>query len=266
MTSPIKFGTDGWRGIIADDFTFANVARCSQGLADYLRVEGTAGDGLVVGYDTRFASREFAETVAAVIAGNGIAVRLCREPAPTPVVSHEVVRSGAAGGVVITSSHNPAVWSGFKFKSAQGGSASQAMTDTLELCIESARPPRTLALDAARDAGLLEDIDPAPAYRESIAGLVNLDAIRAAGLTVIVDAMHGAGAGFIPGMLKGGTTAVTELRSEVNPSFPGMAQPEPIAHNLVELCRRARKMARRPAWRWTATPTASVWWTRTGGS
>ena len=238
MTSPIKFGTDGWRGIIADDFTFSNVARCSQGLADYLRVEGTASDGLVVGYDTRFASREFAETVASVIAGNDIAVRLCKEPAPTPVVSHQVVHSGAAGGVVITSSHNPAAWSGFKFKSAQGGSASQSMTDVLELCIDSARPPRTLPLDTARDAGLLEDIDPAPAYRESITGLVNLDAIRAAGLSVIVDAMHGAGAGFIPGMLKGGTTTVTELRSEVNPSFPGMAQPEPIAHNLGELCRR----------------------------
>ena len=238
MTSPIKFGTDGWRGIIADDFTFASVACCSQGLADYLRIEGTAGDGLVVGYDTRFASREFAETVASVIAGNGIAVRLCKGTAPTPVISHEVVHSSAAGGVVITSSHNPASWSGFKFKSAQGGSASQAMTDALELCIDSARPPRMMALDAARDAGLLEDIDPAPAYRESIAYLVNLDAIREAGLAVIVDAMHGAGAGFIPGMLKGGTTMVTELRSEVNPSFPGMAQPEPIAHNLVELCHR----------------------------
>jgi phosphomannomutase len=238
MASPIKFGTDGWRGIIADDFTFANVARCSQGLADYLRVDGSAGSGLVVGYDTRFASREFAETVASVIAGNGIAVRLCREPAPTPVVSHQVVHSGAAGGVVITSSHNPAAWSGFKFKSAQGGSASQAMTDVLELCIESARPPRTMPLDVARDAGLVEDIDPAPAYRESIAGLVNLDVIAAAGLDVIVDAMHGAGAGFIPGMLKGGTTTVTELRAEVNPSFPGMAQPEPIAHNLPEVCRR----------------------------
>ncbi len=239
MTSPIKFGTDGWRGIIADDFTFANVARCSQGLADYLRIEGSAGDGLVVGYDTRFASREFAETVASVIAGNGIAVSLCCEPAPTPVVSHQVVHRGAAGGVVITSSHNPAAWSGFKFKSAQGGSASQSMTDTLELCIQSARPPRALPLDAARDAGLVADIDPVPAYRESIAGLVNLDAIRAAGLNVLVDAMHGAGAGFIPEMLKGGTTTVTELRAEVNPSFPGMAQPEPIAHNLSELCRRA---------------------------
>ena len=238
MPSPIKFGTDGWRGIIADDFTFANVARCSQGLADYLRIDGAAGAGLVVGYDTRFASREFAETVAAVIAGNGIAVKLCREPAPTPVVSHQVAHSGAAGGVVITSSHNPAAWSGFKFKSAQGGSASQTVTDTLELCIASARSPRSMALDAARDAGLLADIDPAPAYRDAIAGLVNLDAIRAAGLDVLVDAMHGAGAGFIPGMLQGGTTTVTELRSEVNPSFPGMAQPEPIAHNLSELCRR----------------------------
>ena len=150
MASPIKFGTDGWRGIIADDFTFANVARCSQGLADYLRVDGTAGNGLVVGYDTRFASREFAETVASVIAGNGIAVRLCREPMPTPVVSHQVVRSGAGGGVVITSSHNPAAWSGFKFKSAQGGSASQATTDVLELCIESARPPRTMTWPGCR--------------------------------------------------------------------------------------------------------------------
>ncbi len=238
MDTPIKFGTDGWRGIIADDFTFANVARCSQGLADYLRAEGSAGNGLVVGYDTRFASREFAETVASVVAGNGIAVHLCVEPAPTPVVSHEVVQLGAAGGVVITSSHNPAAWSGFKFKSAQGGSASQAVTDLLELCIDSAGSPKTLPLEAGRDAGLVHDIDPEPAYRESIARLVNLDAIRAAGLTVMVDAMHGAGAGYIPGLLKGGTTSITELRSEVNPAFPGMAQPEPIAHNLAELCRR----------------------------
>ena len=238
MNTPIKFGTDGWRGIIADDFTFDSVARCSQGLADYLRAEGSASRGLVVGYDTRFASREFAETVASVVAGNEIAVYLCREPAPTPVISHQVVQQGAAGGVVITSSHNPAAWSGFKFKSAQGGSASQAVTDMLELCIESARPPRTLPLDEGRAAGLVHDIDPAAAYRESIARLVNLDVIRAAGLNVLVDAMHGAGAGYIAGLLPGGTTSVTELRAEVNPAFPGMAQPEPIAHNLAELCRR----------------------------
>ncbi len=238
MSNPIKFGTDGWRGIIADDFTFANVARCSQGLADYLRAEGSAGDGLVVGYDTRFASREFAETVASVIAANGIAAQLCAEPAPTPVVSHAVIQLGAAGGVVITSSHNPAAWSGLKFKSAQGGSASQAVTDALELCIDSAGPPKTRPLEAGRNAGLVQDIDPAPAYREAIARLVNLDAIRAAGLNVLVDAMHGAGAGYLPDLLKGGTTSITELRAAVNPAFPGMAQPEPIAHNLTDLRRR----------------------------
>ncbi len=238
MTSPIKFGTDGWRGIIADDFTFANVARCSQGLADYLRATGVSRQGLVVGYDTRFASREFAETVALVVSGNEIPVFLCREPVPTPVVSHHVVHRDAAGGVVITSSHNPAAWSGFKFKSAEGGSASQAVTDVLEMCIESSGEPKRLPLPEGRDAGLVQDTDPTPAYRESLAGLVNLDAIHAAGLDVLVDAMHGAGAGYFADLLQGGATTVVELRSEPNPAFPGMAQPEPIAHNLAELCRR----------------------------
>ena len=238
MTSPIKFGTDGWRGIIADDFTFADVARCSQGLADYLRATGSAHHGLVVGYDTRFASREFAETVATVVSGNEIPVYLCSEPVPTPVVSHHVVHRGAAGGVVITSSHNPAAWSGFKFKSSEGGSASQAVTDVLELCIDSSGDPKRLPLPKGRNLGLVQDTDPTPSYRESIAGLVKLDAIRAAGLNVLVDAMHGAGAGYFAGLLQGGKTSVVELRPEPNPAFPGMAQPEPIAHNLVELCRR----------------------------
>jgi phosphomannomutase len=238
MGTPIKFGTDGWRGIIADDFTFANVARCSQGLADYLRIEGTVSRGLVVGYDTRFASREFAETVASVVSANEIPVFLCQQPAPTPVVSHHVVQLGAAGGVVITSSHNPAAWSGFKFKSAQGGSASQAVTDVLELCIDSAGPPKALPLDNAKAAGLLHDVDPSPPYLEAIASLVDLEKIRNAGLNVMVDSMHGAGAGYIPDLLKGGSTSVVEFRGEPNPAFPGMAQPEPIAHNLEELCRR----------------------------
>ena len=238
MVTPIKFGTDGWRGIIADDFTFANVARCSQGLADYLRATGSARQGLVVGYDTRFASREFAETVASVVSGNEIPVYLCSKPVPTPVVSHHVVHRGAAGGVVITSSHNPAAWSGFKFKSAEGGSASQSMTDVLELCIDSSGDSKRLSLDEGRSLGLVQDTDPTPAYRKSLAGLVNLDAIRTAGLNVLVDAMHGAGAGYFADLLHGGATSVVELRSEPNPAFPGMAQPEPIAHNLADLCRR----------------------------
>ena len=241
MVAQIKFGTDGWRGIIADDFTFANVARCAQGLVDYLRINGAAAAGVVVGCDTRFASRQFAETVASVLAGNEIPVHLCDGPAPTPVVSHQVAQRRAAGGVVITASHNPAEWNGFKFKTAQGGSAGQDVTDTLELCIASARPPRTLPLPAARAAGLLHDVDPNPAYRESLAGLIDLDAIRSAGLNVIVDAMHGAGAGYFTQLLRcnaAGATQITELRAAPNPAFPGMAQPEPIAPNLAELRRQ----------------------------
>ena len=244
MTTAIQFGTDGWRGIIADDFTFANVARCAQGLVDYLRIGGNAAAGVVVGCDTRFGSRQFAETVASVLAGNEIPVHLCAGTAPTPVVSHQVVQRRAAGGVVITASHNPAAWNGFKFKSAQGGSASQEVTDTLELCIASARPPRTLPLPDARAAGLLHDVDPNPAYRAAIAGLIDLDAIRQAGLSIMVDAMHGAGAGYFAGLLSGGANAdagmtqITELRAAPNPAFPGMTQPEPIAPNLDELRRQ----------------------------
>ena len=238
MADSIKFGTDGWRGIIADDFTFANVARCAQGLADYLRIQNTAGVGLVIGYDTRFASREFAETVASVMAGNGISVYLCQNPAPTPVVSHHVVYRQAAGGVVITASHNPGNWNGFKLKSELGGSASQEVTDILELCIDSAGSPKMLSMSQARAGGLVVDVDPTPAYRDSVAGLINLEAIRSAGLHIMADSMHGAGAGYFESLLQGGASRVTELRPERNPAFPGMAQPEPIGHNLSDLCSR----------------------------
>ena len=239
MTTPIKFGTDGWRGIIADDFTFANVARCSQGLADYLRADGSARRGLVVGlrYAVRVAGVRRNRGVGGVgQRDSGVPVQCGRALRPSSAITSCI--AAAAGGVVITSSHNPAAWSGFKFKTAQGGSASQSTTDVLELCIDSSGDPKRLPLDEGRSLGLVQDADPTPAYREAIAGLVNLDAIRAAGRHVLVDAMHGAGAGYFADFLQGGATSVVELRSEPNPAFPGMAQPEPIAHNLAELCRR----------------------------
>ena len=142
MTTRIRFGTDGWRAIIAEDFTFENVARCAQGLADYLKSRGTAGQGLVVGYDTRFLSRNFAETVAGVCAGNGIKVYLCEKSAPPPVVSFNVLHLGAAGAAVITASHNPGIWNGFKFKPEYAGSATQEITDDLEKAIEAAAQPK----------------------------------------------------------------------------------------------------------------------------
>ena len=235
MTTAIKFGTDGWRALIAEDFTFANVARCAQGLVDYLKEEGNADRGLVVGYDTRFLSREFAETVASVCAGNGVRASLTQQAAPTPVVSFSVLARQAAGAAIITASHNPGNWNGFKFKPEYAGSATDEITNRLEAKIEGVATPAAMPLPEGRERGLVVEFDPAPAYLERIASLVDLPLIREAGLQVAVDAMYGAGAGYLPELLAGGRTSVTELNGTRNPAFPGMEQPEPIAHNLAGL-------------------------------
>ena len=236
----IKFGTDGWRAIIAQEFTFENVARCSQGLVDYLTEQGTAEQGLVVGYDTRFLSREFADTVAGVCAGNGIKVYLSENPAPTPVISFNVLHNAAAGAAIITASHNPGIWNGFKFKPEYAGSATQEITDRLEAKIASVTEVNFIALDQARVKKLVVDIDPKPPYMKKIAELIDLAAIKDAGLNIMVDAMFGAGAGYIPALLAGGKSRVEEINGYRNPAFPGMEQPEPIAHNLTTLARRVR--------------------------
>ena len=231
MATEIRFGTDGWRALIAEDFTFENVARCSQGVADYLKTQGIAGKGLVVGYDTRFLSREFAETVATVMAGNGIKAYLSQKAAPTPVVSFNVLHHQAAGAAIITASHNPANWNGFKFKPEYAGSATQEITDQLESAIDEAGPVRQISLTSARDEGFIVEFDPDPPYIERINELIDLPAIRNAGLRVSVDAMFGAGAGYLPRLISGGSTTVDEINGYRNPAFPGMEQPEPIAHH-----------------------------------
>ena len=225
MTTKIRFGTDGWRAIIAEDFTFENVARCAQGLADYIKSRGTSEQGLVVGYDTRFLSRNFAETVAGVCIGNGIQVYLCEKAAPTPVVSFNVLHRRAAGAAIITASHNPGIWNGFKFKPEYAGSATQEITDDLEKAIEDAGQPQSSDLDAARREGQLVDINPDPPYFERIEQLIDLAAIREAGLSVLVDAMFGAGGGYIPAIVAGGNTSIEETHGDPNPAFPGMEQP-----------------------------------------
>jgi len=238
MTSPIKFGTDGWRAIIAEDFTFHNVRACAQSVVQYLRAHGLSGRGLVVGYDTRFASDDFAAAVAEVAAGNGIKAYLCDRPAPTPAVSYSVLRKGAGGAAVITASHNPARWNGFKYKPEYAGSASPEVVAELEAAI-----PRILAEDSVRALplaeaeaqGLVERFDPRPAYLEQLGRLVELERIRSAGLRVVVDSMYGVGAGYLAGLLAGGRTKVRELHAERNPLFPGLARPEPIAENLSAL-------------------------------
>ena len=231
----IRFGTDGWRALIADEFTFENVARCATGLCYYLKDRGTAGDGLVVGYDTRFLSREFAETVAGVCATQGITAYLSARFAPTPAFSYNVLRQGAAGAAIITASHNPAGWNGFKFKPEYGGSASDSITDEIEEAILRVASIDLAAIAKARESELVQELDATTPYLERIAELVDLNAIREAGFHLVVDAMFGAGQGYLPRLLDGGKTTVEELHGHHNPAFPGMAQPEPIASNLPKL-------------------------------
>ncbi len=234
----IRFGTDGWRALIAGDYTFENVARCARGLCDYLKQRGTADKGLIVGYDTRFLSPEFAATVAGVTASHGIRVMLSDRSAPTPVLSYGVLHQRAAGAAIITASHNPAAWNGFKFKPEYAGSATQEITDDLEAAIRRIGAMDPSKISSGRNSGLVESIDPSAPYFDQVAQMVDLDAIRSAGFRVVVDAMYGAGAGYLPKLLEGGITTVEELHGYRNPAFPGMAQPEPIGPNLVELMAR----------------------------
>jgi len=235
--NPIKFGTDGWRAIIAQDFTFDNVRTCAQGVAGYMKQAGLAGQGLIIGYDTRFASEDFAAVVAEVVAGNGIRVYLCPRATPTPVISYGVLAKKAGGAVIITGSHNPAIWNGFKYKDEQGSSASDEVTAQIEGFISQALAAGKvdrLPLAKAVEQGLVEYLDLDPIYFDQITKLVDLDGLRRADIKVVIDPMYGAGAGYLKRMLGGGTIELLEINSERNPLFPGI-RPEPIAVNLTKL-------------------------------
>jgi len=237
INNPIKFGTDGWRGIIAQDFTFDNVRVCAQAVANYLNEAGLAGRGLIVGYDTRFASEDFASAAAEVLAGNGIKVYLCSKATPTPVISFGVLAKKAGGGVIITASHNPASWNGFKYKSEFGSSASSEVTTKIEANIAhtiTTGKINQMPLAQAREQGLVEYIDLAPVYLNHITSLIDLDELRRAKLKVAVDYMYGAGIGYFKTLLGDGAIQLIEINNERNPSFPDI-QPEPIAANLTKL-------------------------------
>ncbi len=234
----IQFGTDGWRAKVGEDFTVENVKLCTQAVCNYLKSREIADNGLMVGYDTRVGSADFAVAVTEVAAGNSIPVTLCDRPAPTPVVSYNLVRRDCAAGVIITASHNPSDWNGFKFKPGYGGSASQEIITELETCLDSVLEDQqylSLPITDAEKVGLVERVNPELLYLNHVAGLVDLGSIRNAGLNVIVDSMHGAGSGYIRQLLEGGTTHVTEIRNEMDPTFPDMKQPEPIDRNLEPL-------------------------------
>jgi len=236
--NPIKFGTDGWRGVIAQDFTFDNVRACAQGVAEHLKQTRLAQRGLIIGYDNRFASEDFASAAAEVIAGNGIKTYLCPKATPTPVVSFGVVAQKAGGAIIITASHNPAEWNGFKYKSESGSSASPEITAKIETNIArilTTGKINQIALSQGIDKGLIEYLDLAPAYSQQLTKLIDLNELRRAKLKVVVDPMYGAGIGYFETLLGNGAIELTEINNKRNPLFPGIKQPEPIAVNLAKL-------------------------------
>jgi len=230
----IKFGTDGWRGVIAREYTFETLSMVAQATMDYLNREGLWEKGLVIGYDRRFMSRDFARRVAEVAAGNGIKVSLSESFAPTPAISWAVRQMNAGAGVMITASHNPAEYNGFKIKEGFGGSArpftTKVVEDIVAYNIANGRRVVDCPFDEAVSKGLIELFDPCEGYFHQIWRYVNLDLIAKAGIAVVVDPMYGAGCGYIPRLLHG----TDEIHSQENPSFGGQP-PEPIGENLKEL-------------------------------
>jgi alpha-D-glucose phosphate-specific phosphoglucomutase len=213
------------------------VRACAKGVADYLKQAGLTDRGLIVGYDTRFASEDFAQAAAEVAAANGLKVYLCPKAAPTPVISYGVLARKAGGAIIITASHNPHIWNGFKFKTAEGTSAPTEITTEIEEGIARALAGgkiEHLTLAEALDRGIIEKLDLDPIYDEQLSQLIDLERLRRARLKVVTDPMYGAGIGYFGRLLGGGAVRLTEINGERNPLFPGI-NPEPIAANLARL-------------------------------
>jgi phosphomannomutase len=232
----IKFGTDGWRAAIAEDFTFHNVRRCARGVAEYLAAQGTADRGVIVCHDRRFASEYFARACVEVLAAHGIRSMTPPEAVPTQVGSFFTREMGAGAGIVITASHNPWTDNGFKVKADSGGAGAPEMLAAIEATMdqhpEDELPPRREYPDALA-AGLVEVFDPYPRFRDQLASVVDIERIRAAEKRLLVEPLYGSGAGWFTRLLGGGRLTVRELHLERNPYFGGV-NPEPIRPNIDE--------------------------------
>lgn len=228
----IKFGTDGWRGRIADDYTFANLRRATQGFAAYLKTTARQGP-VVVGYDRRFLAEHFAATACEILAGNGFTVLLTPAATPTPVISFSAKANQAIAALNITASHNPPEDCGFKVRDHNGGAIAPAGLKEIEANIPdspAALPHVPFAEGLA--SGQIAYFDPKTAYLAHLATLIDVKPIQQAGLKIVVDNMWGNGAGWLSEILQGGRTQVIELHAERNPIFPEMSRPEPIPPNV----------------------------------
>ena len=240
VTAPtsIVFGTDGWRARIADEFTFENVRRCADGVAAYVEGEGSNARGVVIAYDRRFASEHFAAAAAEVLVARDIPVAIATHAVPTQMSSYEVVERGAAAGIVITASHNPWVDNGFKVKAPSGAAGGPEMLTAIEarLAVNGGAPIERRPFADAEAAGLVERFDPFDGYERFVRRTVDLDALRAAEISVLVDPLYGVGSGWIPRLLRGGRIQIDEIHQERNPYFGGL-NPEPIRPNVDEALR-----------------------------
>lgn len=233
MQATIKFGTDGWRAKIADTYTFENVRRCAQGFASYLQSLKSDNHRVVVGYDKRFLSEDFARAASEVLLGNGFEVFLTDKATPTPVISYAVVAQKALGAINITASHNPPMDNGFKVRDEFGGAIAPEGLKKIESLIPSSIDDiESLDADKAEKDGKLKVFDATPDYVEHIKGLIDLEPIKKKGYKILVDSMWGNGAGWFPMLLSGGETIVEEIHNDRNPLFPEMGRPEPIQPNI----------------------------------
>lgn len=233
MVYKIGFGTDGWRGVIAENYTFDNVRRAAQGFASYLLEQGKEGQWVVVGHDKRFASEDFAATTAEVLAGNGFRVYLTDGATPTPVIAFAVVHKKACGAVNITASHNPPTDNGFKVRNETGGAIDPEGLKRIEALIPDAVDEvKHIPLEEGTRDSKIVMFDASEPYIENLKKLVDLQKLKDAGFTVMVDAMWGNGAGWFPRLLEGGKTRVIEIHNVRNPAFPEMIRPEPIRPNI----------------------------------
>ena len=234
----IKFGTDGWRAVISDTFTFANLRLVAQAIADYVLEEAQGQAEVVIGFDTRFLSDRYALEVARVLAGNGLVAHLTRSDAPTPAISYAVLHKQAAAGVMITASHNAPRYNGLKLKAEFGGAALPEQAERVEAYLvrnqERARWPNVMDYQTALDEERIQRFDPAWAYYQHLGQMIDLDLISESELRVVSDAMYGSGRKCIADILSRTRCRVVEIRGEMNPGFGGI-HPEPIARYLSAL-------------------------------
>lgn len=242
--SVIKFGTSGWRAHIAEDFTYRNVRIAAQAIADVLTSDAMHHHPVIIGFDTRFMADEFAKTAAQVLAANGIEARLCQRDTPTPVVAYEVIRQKAAGGIIITASHNPYSYCGLKFNTAWGGPALPEITARIELACDpyfsGGEEPKSAKEITGFKKKLIVPMDPLPTYFKQLESLVDVALLKKAKLKVVTDAVWGAGRGYLDVFLAKCGVEVTALRTERDVLYGGKG-PAPERENLGGLYAEMKK-------------------------